>query len=125
MSPTTTDERIATLVENASGFVYYVSVRGITGTSSATASEIASNVARIRKQTDLPIAVGFGIRTPSQAAEVAEVADAAVVGTAIVEKVAASLDEGGAPVGEVVGNTLGYVSQLAQAVRSVRLGNAP
>ena len=125
VAPTTTDERIATLVENASGFVYYVSVRGITGTSSATANEIASNVARIRKQTDLPIAVGFGIRTPSQAAEVAEVADAAVVGTAIVEKVAASLDEGGAPVGEVVGNTLGYVTQLAQAVRSVRLGNAP
>ena len=124
VAPTTTDERITTLVENASGFVYYVSVRGITGTSSATVSDIASNVARIRKQTDLPIAVGFGIRTPSQAADVAEVADAAVVGTAIVEQVAGALDDHGVPAGDVVGNTLGYVSQLAEAVRSARDGNA-
>lgn len=124
VAPTTTDERIATLVENASGFVYYVSVRGITGTSSAAVSDIASNVARIRKQTDLPIAVGFGIRTPSQAADVAEVADAAVVGTAIVEQVAGALDDRGVPAGDVVGNTLGYVSQLAEAVRSARDGNA-
>lgn len=125
VAPTTTDDRIATLVENASGFVYYVSVRGITGTSSAAASDIASNVARIRKQTDLPIAVGFGIRTPSQAADVAGVADAAVVGTAIVEQVAAALDDRGAPAGDVVGNTLGYVSQLAEAVRTARDGNTP
>jgi len=125
VAPTTTDQRIATLVENASGFIYYVSVRGITGTSSAATSEIASNVARIRKQTDLPIAVGFGIRTPSQAAEVADIADAAVVGTAIVEKIAAALDSGGAPAGEVVGDTLRYVSLLADAVRSARDGNAP
>ena len=124
VAPTTTDERITTLVENASGFVYYVSVRGITGTSSAAVSDIASNVARIRKQTDLPIAVGFGIRTPSQAADVAEVADAAVVGTAIVEQVAGALDDHGVPAGDVIGNTLGYVSQLAEAVRSARDGNA-
>ena len=124
VAPTTTDERITTLVENASGFVYYVSVRGITGTSSAAVSDIASNVARIRKQTDLPIAVGFGIRTPSQAADVAEVADAAVVGTAIVEQVADALDDHGVPAGDVIGNTLGYVSQLAEAVRSARDGNA-
>lgn len=123
VAPTTTEDRIGTLVENASGFVYYVSVRGITGTSSAAASDIASNVARIREQTDLPIAVGFGIRTPDQAAEVAQVADAAVVGTAIVEQVAAALDDTGAPAGDVVGNTLGYVSQLAEAVRSARDGN--
>lgn len=124
VAPTTTDERIATLVEKASGFVYYVSVRGITGTSSAAASDIASNVARIRKQTDLPIAVGFGIRTPAQAADVAQVADAAVVGTAIVEQVAEALDDNDAPDGDVVGNTLGYVSQLAEAVRTARDGNA-
>lgn len=123
IAPTTTKDRIGTLVENASGFVYYVSVRGITGTSSAAASDIASNVARIREQTDLPIAVGFGIRTPDQAADVAQVADAAVVGTAIVEQVAAALDDTGAPAGDVVGNTLGYVSQLAEAVRSARDGN--
>jgi tryptophan synthase alpha chain len=124
VAPTTTDERITTLVENATGFVYYVSVRGITGTSSAAASDIASNVARIKRQTDLPIAVGFGIRTPEQAAEVAEVADAAVVGTAIVEQVAGALDVNGAPTGDVVGNTLGYVSKLAASVRVARDGVA-
>lgn len=124
VAPTTTDERIATLVEKASGFVYYVSVRGITGSSSAAAGDIESNVARIRKQTDLPIAVGFGIRTPTQAADVAGVADAAVVGTAIVEKVAGALNEQNVPAGDVVGDTLGYVSQLAEAVRSARNGNA-
>jgi tryptophan synthase alpha chain len=123
VAPTTTDARIATLIENASGFVYYVSVRGITGTSSAAASDIASNVARIRKQTDLPIAVGFGIRTPEQAAEVAKIADAAVVGTAIVEQVAGALDADGTPTGDVVGNTLGYVSELAASVRIARNGN--
>lgn len=124
VAPTTTDARIAALIENASGFVYYVSVRGITGTSSAAASDIASNVARIRKQTDLPVAVGFGIRTPEQAAEIAEVADAAVVGTAIVEQVAAALDANGAPSGEVVANTLGYVSKLSASVRTARSGVA-
>jgi tryptophan synthase alpha chain len=92
IAPTSTDARITTLIENASGFVYYVSVRGITGTSSAAVSDIASNVARIKKQTDLPVAVGFGIRTPDQAAEVAKVADATVVGTAIVDQVAGGLD---------------------------------
>lgn len=122
VAPTTEDARIGTLIENASGFVYYVSVRGITGTSSAAASDIASNVARIRKQTDLPIAVGFGIRTPEQAAEVAAIADAAVVGTAIVEQVAAALDADDKPSGDVVGNTLGYVSELANAVRTARNG---
>jgi tryptophan synthase alpha chain len=124
VAPTTTDERIATLVENASGFVYYVSVRGITGTSSAAASDIASNVARIKKQTDLPVAVGFGIRTPEQAADVAQIADAAVVGTAIVEQVAASLGPDGAPSGKVVENTLGYVAKLAASVRIARDGGA-
>lgn len=123
VAPTTTDARIATLVENASGFVYYVSVRGTTGTSSAAAGDIASNVARIRKQTDLPVAVGFGIRTPEQAADVAQVADAAVVGTAIVEQVAAALGPDGAPSGQVVENTLGYVSKLAASVRVARRGD--
>ena len=120
IAPTSTDARITTLVENASGFVYYVSVRGITGTSSAAVSDIASNVARIKKQTDLPVAVGFGIRTPDQAAEVAKVADATVVGTAIVDQVAGGLDAAGNPSADLVDNTLGYVSALAASVRAAR-----
>lgn len=120
IAPTSTDPRIGTLVKNASGFVYYVSVRGITGTSSAAASDIASNVSRIQAQTDLPVAVGFGIRTPEQAAEVAAVADAAVVGTAIVETIANALDRDGKPQPGLVSDTLGFVSDLAKAVRSAR-----
>jgi len=120
IAPTSTDARIATLVENASGFVYYVSVRGITGTSSAAAGDIASNVGRIRAQTDLPVAVGFGIRTPEQAAEVAAVADASVVGTAIVEKIANALDEDGNASPHLLSDTLSFVSDLAAAVRAAR-----
>ena len=122
IAPTSTDARIGTLVENASGFVYYVSVRGITGTSSAAASDIASNVGRIKSLTDLPVAVGFGIRTPEQAAEVAAVADASVVGTAIVEKIANALDGNGNAKPQLVSETLDFVSDLAKAVRSARPG---
>ena len=122
IAPTSTDARIGTLVENASGFVYYVSVRGITGTSSAAASDIASNVGRIKSLTDLPVAVGFGIRTPEQAAEVAAVADASVVGTAIVDKIANALDENGNATPQLVSETLDFVSDLAKAVRSARPG---
>ena len=124
IAPTSTDDRIGTLVENASGFVYYVSVRGITGTRSATADEIAQNVARIRKQTDLPVAVGFGIRTPEQAADVAAVSDAAVVGSAIVEHVAAGVDDNGKPSAGLVSDTLTFVSDLSAAVRNARQGAA-
>ena len=120
IAPTSTDPRIDTLVKNASGFVYYVSVRGITGTSSAAASDIASNVGRIQAKTDLPVAVGFGIRTPEQAGEVAAVADAAVVGTAIVETIANALDQDGKAQPDLVADTLGFVSGLAKAVRSAR-----
>lgn len=120
IAPTSTDHRIATLVENAAGFVYYVSVRGITGTTSAAKRDIVSNVRRIKAHTDLPIAVGFGIRTPEQAAEVAAIADAAVVGTAIVEKIAKKLDAQGNPSLGIVEETLDFVSELANAVRCAR-----
>ena len=99
-----------------------MSVRGVTGTSSATASDVESNVGRIKSLTDLPVAVGFGIRTPEQAAEVAAVADASVVGTAIVEKIANALDENGNATPQLVSETLDFVSDLAKAVRSARPG---
>jgi len=119
IAPTSTDARITTLVKDAAGFVYYVSVRGITGTRSANAVDIAQNVVRIRKQTDLPIAVGFGIRTPKQAADVAAVADAAVVGTAIVEKISSSIDGDGQAAPDLVQRTLSFVAELGRAIRSI------
>ena len=112
VAPTTTPERLDWLAENASGFIYYISVRGITGARAAALTEIEEGVDRIRGRTELPVAVGFGIRTPEQAAEVARVADAAVVGTAIVERIANELN-GGDP----VNGTLAYVAALARAVR--------
>ena len=78
-TPTTDEKRLPTVLDGASGFLYYVAVLGITGTKSAAIEQITESLTRIRKSTDLPIAVGFGIRTPQQAAEIACIADAAVV----------------------------------------------
>lgn len=84
-TPTTDDRRLPAVLRNASGFVYYVSITGITGTRAGETAEVEGALARIRRHTDLPVAVGFGIRTPGQAAEVARTADAVVVGSALVE----------------------------------------
>ena len=110
------------MLEDASGFVYYVSVTGITGTTSAAADVIGAAVARLRRHTDLPVAVGFGIRTPTQAAEVARVADAAVVGSALVDKVAENLKRDGTPRVGLVKAVLAEVRALAQGVRTARDG---
>ena len=94
-APTTDDDRLPTVVENASGFVYYVSVTGITGTKSAATQDIETALARLRRHTDLPIAVGFGIKTPEQASAIAQHAEAVVVGSAFVGKVAENLNPDG------------------------------
>lgn len=91
-APTTDDARLPRVLQNASGFVYYVSITGITGTASAAQSDIEAAIARIRAHTDLPLAVGFGIKTADQVADIASVADAAVVGSALVNKVAENVD---------------------------------
>jgi tryptophan synthase alpha chain len=88
-TPTTDAERLGAVLKGAGGFLYHVAIAGITGTRSADAAEVEAMVASIRRRSDLPIAVGFGIRTPAQAAKIAAFADAAVVGTALVETVAA------------------------------------
>jgi tryptophan synthase alpha chain len=116
-TPTTDDARLPAVLANTSGFVYYVSIMGITGTRSAADAEIAAAVARLKRHTDLPVAVGFGIRTPEQAAAVAGIADAAVVGSAIVDRIVAGLDEQGKAKPTLVKETLGFVAQLAQGVR--------
>ena len=89
ITPTTTPERLKTVVKDASGFLYYVSVAGITGTKAASVSDVAAQLAMIRQHTNLPIAVGFGIRTPEDARAMGTVADAVVVGSALVEAIAA------------------------------------
>ena len=117
-TPTTDDKRLPAVLENISGFIYYVSVTGITGQKSAVAERVAPEVARIKRHTRLPVAVGFGIREPRQAAEIARVADAAVVGTALIELVAGHLDAGGGAGPGLVAAVHAKVRALADAVRS-------
>jgi tryptophan synthase alpha chain len=85
VAPTTSDERLPLVLEGSSGFVYYVSITGITGTRTASAADLARDIPRLRAATDLPIAVGFGIRTPEQAALVAQHADGAIIASALIE----------------------------------------
>ncbi|AWK87915.1 tryptophan synthase subunit alpha [Azospirillum thermophilum] len=119
-TPTTDDKRLPAVMANTSGFVYYVSIAGITGTASAASSDIGAAVARLKRHTDLPVAVGFGIKTAEQAASVARLADAAVVGSAIVTRIADSLDAAGKPKAGLVEDVLGFVAGLAQGVRAAR-----
>jgi tryptophan synthase alpha chain len=114
-TPTSDDKRLPVVLANASGFVYYVSIAGITGTASAAQSAIDEAVARIRRHTGLPVCVGFGIKTPAQAAEVARIADGAVVGSAIVSVLANNI---GKPT--AVSAPLALVKDLAAGVQGAR-----
>jgi tryptophan synthase alpha chain len=116
-TPTTDDARLPIVVRRTSGFVYYVSVSGVTGVKEADADTVAPHVARVRAASGLPVAVGFGIKTPERAAAIARVADACVVGSALVDEVASAL----AMNESVTGRVLSKVNSLAKAVRSARV----
>ena len=116
-TPTSDDRRLPHIIEHASGFIYYVAIAGITGTRSADAASVAAAVARLRRFTDLPIAVGFGIRTPEQAAEVARAADAAVVGSSLVQRLALDLNSDNTAKPGLVDAVLADVRTLAAGVR--------
>ncbi|HEY0420210.1 MAG TPA: tryptophan synthase subunit alpha, partial [Acetobacteraceae bacterium] len=105
----------------SSGFVYYVSITGITGTRTASAGELAAALPRIRRHTDLPVAIGFGVRTPAQAAEAARAGDAAVVASALIDTLRDSLDERGRAGPDSVRRVLDQVRSLAEAVRGARV----
>jgi tryptophan synthase alpha chain len=117
-TPTTDDKRLPTVIRRASGFVYYVSVAGVTGVKEADAAAVAPNVERIRKAAGLPVAVGFGIKTPERASAIAQVADAVVVGSALVDEVAEAVDLNE----DVTRRVLSKVDSLAKAVRFARRG---
>jgi tryptophan synthase alpha chain len=120
ITPATGDGRIAALVSDARGFIYYVSVTGITGAGSAPIDDIASGVGRVRRATGLPVAVGFGVRTPDQAADIARVADAVVIGSAIVGRIAQGLDGDGRPAPGLTDAVLGFVRELSAGVANAR-----
>lgn len=119
-TPTSDDRRLPRVLEGASGFLYYVSILGITGTRSVDDAAVRAAMTRLRRHTDLPIAVGFGIKTPESAAAIARDADAAVVGSALVQAVATSLDGAGQATGATVGAVLDLVRALADGVRGAR-----
>ena len=108
-TPTTDDKRLPKVLTNTSGFVYYVSITGITGAAAAQAADVGPEVKRIKAKTDLPVIVGFGIRTPETSREIARVADGAVVGSAIVAKLAE---------GETPAQVLEFVRGLADGAHS-------
>lgn len=109
-TPTTDDKRLPRVLQNTSGFVYYVSITGITGAAEAQAGDVGPEVARIKSATDLPVIVGFGIKTPEHSANIAKVADGAVVGSAIVERIAR---------GDSAEDVLAFVKTLADGAHSV------
>jgi tryptophan synthase alpha chain len=119
-TPTTDDKRLPAVLANTSGFVYYVSITGITGSASANTAVVGEAVARIKRHTKLPVCVGFGIRTPEAARGIAQHADGAVVGTALVEALAASLDAQGCATSRTVDAVADLVAALAQGVRGAK-----
>jgi len=117
-TPTTDAKRLPKVLTNTSGFVYYVSIAGITGTRAPDPSEVHAQVARIKSQTELPVAVGFGVKTPDQARAIAEGADGVVVGSALVNIIESSLDETGRPAPGTVEKVTTLVERLANALRT-------
>jgi tryptophan synthase alpha chain len=115
-TPTSDDERLQVIAEGTSGFVYYVSVAGVTGVKEAVAADVAPAVERVRRAAGLPVAVGFGVKTPQRAAEIARVADAVVAGSVFVDEVAAALEANEPAVPRV----LAKVKALADAVHAAR-----
>ena len=119
LAPTTDDHRLKTVLTGASGFLYYVSVAGVTGTKSFDPAEVDAALKRIHAASPLPCCVGFGIRTPEQAAQIARIADGAVVGSAIVSRIA-ELSANGAKAPELVKDVAGFCKSLADSVHAAR-----
>ncbi|MFN3482518.1 MAG: tryptophan synthase subunit alpha, partial [Rhabdaerophilum calidifontis] len=119
-TPTTDDARLPAVLANTSGFVYYVSITGITGAATPDFSKVSAAVARIKRHTALPVAVGFGVKTPEHAAAVAQGADGVVVGSALVETIRTSLDGAGKATEGTVAAVTSLVRGLADAVKAVR-----
>ena len=120
-TPTTDDKRLPTVLKNTSGFVYYVSITGITGSAAPDPGKVADAVARIKRHTTLPVCVGFGVRTAEQARAIAQGADGVVVGSALVDVIRKSLDADGKPTAATATSVADLVCSLSQGVRSARV----
>ncbi len=121
VAPTTDAARLPLVLAGSTGFVYYVSITGVTGTRTASEADLAAAIPLVRAATDLPIAIGFGVRTPAQAAAAVRAADAAVVASALLDTLSASLDDQGRARPDTVRRVLDQVRDLADAVRTARV----
>jgi len=121
-TPTTDDKRLPTVLTNTSGFVYYVSITGITGAAAPDTGKVAAAVARIKRHTALPVCVGFGVRTAAHARAIADGADGVVVGSALVETIRKSLGSDSRPTSSTVTSVTGLVHELAAGLRGARVG---
>jgi tryptophan synthase alpha chain len=119
-TPTTDDKRLPKVLSNTSGFVYYVSIAGITGAATPDFGKVATAVARIKSHTDIPVAVGCGVKTATDAIAIAKGADGVVVGSALVDMVKRSLDANGKATSTTVSSVMALVSEIAAGVRSVK-----
>ncbi len=119
-TPTTDDKRLPAVLANTSGFVYYVSITGITGSASADTTQVASAVARIKRHTDLPVCVGFGIRTPEAARGIAQNANGVVVGSALIDMLRETLDAEGRATAKTVKSVADFTASLAHGVRGAK-----
>ena len=119
-TPTTDDKRLPAVLANTSGFVYYVSITGITGSASADTTQVAAAVARIKRHTQLPVCVGFGIRTPEAAAGIAQAANGAVIGSALIDALRATLDAEGRATAKTVPAVADLAAALAQGVHGAK-----
>jgi tryptophan synthase alpha chain len=120
-TPTTDDKRLPTVLRHSSGFVYYVSITGITGAATPDFDRVSHAVARIKRHTQLPVAVGFGVKTPEHASEIARTADGVVVGSALVEVIRTSLDGEGRATDATIPAVHGLAERLASGVHSARI----
>ncbi len=119
-TPTTDDKRLPAVLNNTSGFVYYVSITGITGAAAPDTAKVTTAVARIKRHTKLPVAVGFGVKTADHARAIAAIADGVVVGSALVDALRQSLDKNGKATAQTVKAVTDLVAVLADGVRSAR-----
>jgi tryptophan synthase alpha chain len=123
-TPTTDDRRLPAVLANTAGFVYYVSITGITGAATPDFGRVSAAVERIKRHTPLPVVVGFGVKAPEHAAAVAQGADGVVVGSALIDALRATLDSGGQATPQTVEAVAALVRGLAEGVRSVRKAEA-
>ncbi len=118
ITPTTDSKRLPTVLKDSKGFLYFISIAGITGSRSADSADLNKAVESLRQSTDLPIAIGFGVNTPEQAHDMAKAADGVIVGSAIVKRITSHLDENGKPDSAMTSDVLNFISDLAKGAHS-------